>query len=222
MFIHLISKKQAKIIGLRNFFTGKMCHHNHICERRVSNGRCVICDKESYDRFFEANKEKTLQKCKDRWIKNKEQYCAQYKEYREANKERIAKKNKEHYFENKEHYSKYKKRYYQQNKEYIKQYSKEYTKTNPHIRNAAKSRRRAFKINATPIWHYREKVLISALYKAASYLKQLTGNIYHVDHIIPLNNELVCGLHCLDNLQILLAEDNLSKGNKFDDFTVDK
>ena len=38
----------------------------------------------------------------------------------------------------------------------------------------------------------------------------------HIDHIIPLQNRLVCGLHCISNLQAIPAEDNLSKFNKFD------
>jgi hypothetical protein len=35
-----------------------------------------------------------------------------------------------------------------------------------------------------------------------------------VDHIVPITSSVVCGLHCIDNFQMLTREDNASKGNR--------
>lgn len=36
-----------------------------------------------------------------------------------------------------------------------------------------------------------------------------------VDHIVPITSDLVCGLHCIDNFQMLTREENASKGNRY-------
>lgn len=59
-----------------------------------------------------------------------------------------------------------------------------------------------------PSWYDKQKTAIETFYN-----KCPEG--WHVDHIIPLKGNLVSGLHVLENLQYLSAEDNLQKGNKF-------
>lgn len=82
------------------------------------------------------------------------------------------------------------------------------------ISNNAKARRRAAKIQATPEWA--DNKAISAIYKEAQRLQDALGIPMHVDHIVPLRGDLVCGLHVETNLQVIPAPLNLRKSNKFE------
>ena len=59
---------------------------------------------------------------------------------------------------------------------------------------------------AMPPWTDRREIL--AVYKEAKRLG------LSVDHIVPLHNPEVCGLHVPWNLQIMSLADNIRKGNK--------
>lgn len=81
-----------------------------------------------------------------------------------------------------------------------------------YIARAAK--RRAYKLKATPDWANAES--IKSIYAMSKLLDELNPFVkHHVDHIVPLNNKFVCGLHVEHNLQILSAKENLSKSSKF-------
>lgn len=76
--------------------------------------------------------------------------------------------------------------------------------------------RRFLKLKATPKWLTKShKKEIEYLYQLARDATIMTGEIYHVDHIIPLKNKSVCGLHVPWNLQVLPSDLNLSKSNQF-------
>lgn len=64
----------------------------------------------------------------------------------------------------------------------------------------------------TPPWADLDQ--ISAVYREAARLTQETGVPHEVDHVIPLQGELVSGLHVSSNLQILHRSANRSKGAK--------
>lgn len=88
---------------------------------------------------------------------------------------------------------------------------------NRHKIRAYGMKRFAAKLRATPVWARQTE--IESVYALAVFMTQATGLAYQVDHIIPLQGRLVCGLHVHNNLQVLTQKENVSKLNRFDPAT---
>lgn len=73
-------------------------------------------------------------------------------------------------------------------------------------------KRKAAKLQAVPKWADEAKTL--AIYSRAAKKTKDTGVPHQVDHIIPLQSPLVCGLHYHKNLRVVTAEKNMLKGNR--------
>lgn len=92
------------------------------------------------------------------------------------------------------------------NREWCNNYNREYRRLHPECRRAPQAKRRAAKLNATPIWADFKKI-------NQIYLECPIG--YVVDHEIPLQGRNVCGLHVETNLKYLTHSDNSKKSNRF-------
>ena len=109
------------------------------------------------------------------------------------------------------------KKYRDNNQIKIKKAQKKYYESNKSLFYNYNAERRAKQLNATPTWLTCEhKAHIKRTYKLAQTMQEITGKKYHVDHIVPLNNQNICGLHVPWNLQVLQADLNLSKSNSFE------
>jgi hypothetical protein len=108
-----------------------------------------------------------------------------------------------------------KQRYAQRNKEKRVVSTEKYRKANPaYYREYSSLRTRKVK-QAKPTWlNEWDEFYISELYDIA------IKRGLEVDHIIPITNKKVCGLHVPWNLQLLTISENRRKSNKFDEDIV--
>jgi len=65
---------------------------------------------------------------------------------------------------------------------------------------------------AWPDW-CAEDIRFKQIYARAKQMRK-EGRDVHVDHIIPICSDIVCGLHVPWNLEIISAKENLQKSNK--------
>ena len=184
-------------------------------------------EKAAYQKAYAAaNKEKISAKDKAYRKANKEKIAAYNKAYHKDNKERIAAKRKALYkanrevllatqkayaAANKEKIAARNKAYKKANKEKIAAYKKSWFKDNKEKAFAASAKRRALKLKQIPV-HLRdcphEKKRLVEIYKLRNILSEATGVQHHVDHMWPLADG---GPHWSGNLQVIPAEENLSK-----------
>ena len=161
---------------------------------------CKQCKNIQGKAYKEENKDKIKESSAQYYLEKKEVISVRNKEWKENNKELIAIKRKE---------------YHEKNKDMQSEKAKVRRQNNKPNYNAKAAAERAAKKNATPKWLTKDhKTFIEIQYQMAKYLEDRMGEEYHVDHIHPLQNDSVCGLHVPWNLRVIPAFDNLSKGNK--------
>lgn len=84
---------------------------------------------------------------------------------------------------------------------------------NRHVVKALRAQRRAAQKLAVVAWA--DPAAIRAVYAHAALLSMTTGTPHSVDHIVPLQSPVVCGLHVEHNLRAIPCLENESKGNRW-------
>lgn len=152
--------------------------------------------KDGFANICKSCEKKRLQ---DRYLTKREETLERTKAYGKANRHITRKASKT---------------YYRKNRESSIQRKLDWCKANPEKAAASSAEYRARKLKATPTWLSDEqKAEILCFYDLARDCQITTGEKYHVDHIVPLKGENVCGLHVPWNLQVLPADLNIAKSN---------
>ena len=134
-------------------------------------------------------------------------------EYRKANKEKVNAAIAACHKANPDIHRKASERYRNKNKEKCYAAQEVSRKANPAKYVAYVRKRQARKLHATPSWA--DEFIIEEIYDLAVRRTKATGFKWQVDHIVPLQSKLVCGLHWELNLQVIPETVNKSKGNRF-------
>lgn len=210
----ILTKKQAQEQALDSYYTGKPCKRGHLAERFTRNGTCKDCHNIQVKSWQSSNRDK-VNAAKYKWREeNREEYLASRKEYYLKNIDKERERQRKYEKENKDARKLKCKRWREENPEKRREIEARYRKNNKAKRVAWQAARETRKLNACPPWA--SKMAIEAFYKAAQTLTEQTGIQHHVDHIVPLNHDYVCGLHVPHNLDVITAEENIQKRNNFE------
>jgi hypothetical protein len=188
---------------------------------------CKSCRKQESQRRFEKHRDEINKKAMERHFANRESSLARMREYQQKNKETLSEKAKEYRKNNKEMFSEKGKLYTLKNAERLKEYRaktkeqrsanfKKYASNNRGRLAAIKMKRYTSQKQRTPPWLTEEHFeAIRIEYELSAWCSKVMNTPYHVDHIVPLQGRNVSGLHVPWNLQVIPADENIRKGNKF-------
>jgi hypothetical protein len=173
---------------------------------------CPKCSQEKpFEAFYSSNRHKSgyaawCKQCESernrlKNLSNRASRLVKAKQWRDENKDKqaVAIKN-----------------WREQNPEKLKATYKDWAQRNKDKVNAKWMKREASKKQRTPAWLTEDDMwMMEQAYEIAAKRKQMLGDDWHVDHIIPLQGKTVSGLHVPWNLQVIPAKLNWQKSNHF-------
>lgn len=79
----IISRDEAKRLGLKRFYTGSPCQKGHLAERKVANKTCVVCCRVHFSSFYEKNRTRLITN-KLAWYKENPEYAREARNKRRS------------------------------------------------------------------------------------------------------------------------------------------
>lgn len=220
------SLAEARVVGHNLYYTGKECKHGHLTYRYVSDRICSDCAKLKVKKLSTVGGGNAR-----RWAnKTPEQLIIIYakrKNYYTKTKAVRQEEGRRSYANLKLDENWLKQRRSKTNKR-RKLFGRSLEVSNPNVKKRYKqtpngksktlandAKRRSAKMQRTPPWlDVVQNAEIEFTYKYCASLRSIGLN-YHVDHIVPLQGKSVSGLHVPWNLQVIPADENIRKANRF-------
>jgi hypothetical protein len=228
------SKNKRSAYGFNN--ECKSCFRQYQKQYLEENKERV---RESKKQYYQENKEQQKERARQYRQENKELIRERKKQYHKENKERIRESRKRYRQENKELIRERKKQYYQENREVILEQKKQYSQK-PEVKARVNKWYRE-RLQSDPMFKARKNLSISLWkgfkrkgWRKDSSTQEVIGCAWeqlmlwlgdepskenHIDHVIPISlaetPEELKLLNHYTNFQLLPAEENLSKKNRY-------
>lgn len=185
--------------------------------------RCKVClseygrrwqekNKEHSKKYRQENREKRAEQQRTRIAASRDRYKAYFRAYYEANKERYREQTRLRDIANKERRAETKRLWAIRNRDHVNAHAREYRRVNPEVFRMIAHRRRARAKQSGVSYSLKDVQRQYAAQRGKCYYCGVkVGDIYHVDHVVPLARG---GTNSPENLVIACPPCNQSKSNK--------
>ncbi len=217
MFFVPIPRSVAKERGLKTYFTGKPCSLNNVFNKLVSSYNCQCPDhllakqvqrstpevrkrEIEYAKQWAKNNPEKVRLSKKRHAKKQSKIIVQrVLNWSKSNPEKVRQNSRNSYLRHKRIRSETSRSWRLKNKPLIKMYE---------------IKRRCLELNAKVFDNELTQFVVKEAYLLSKSRENLLGFKWHLDHMIPLVNKTVCGLHVWNNFQVIPQIVNNSKSNR--------
>lgn len=225
----VISKKEAKALGLKKYYTGVPCKNGHDCERYIGGG-CVECIKihtkrvreetpevhREYDRKRRERKGDEINaKNRERYREDPDRHKAYQAKYREENKEKLPEIRKRCYEKHGHKRRREASEWARENRDVVNQRKRRAYAENPLPASTQHHRRRAAKMQRLMSGYDElDDFCMDEARDLCWQREEMFGFKWQIDHMVPLRASEASGLHYHKNIQVIPASLNCAKSNR--------